>query len=98
MCSNVTQIDVIDGGNMNVDLFVEKYAYSGKPLLVKNATNNWKAMTTVRIMSFRQDNNDKFSVKFLMFVLISFFQPSLKSDLKEVQLTQNHLFQFKATL
>ena len=54
MCSNVTQIDVIDGGNMNVDLFVEKYAYSGKPLLVKNATNNWKAMTTVRIMSFRQ--------------------------------------------
>jgi hypothetical protein len=54
MCSNVTQIDVIDGGNMNVDLFVEKYAYSGKPLLVKNATNNWKAMTTVRTMSFRQ--------------------------------------------
>ena len=44
MCSNVTQIDVIDNGNMNVDLFVEKYAYSGKPLLVKNATNNWEAM------------------------------------------------------
>ena len=53
MCSNVTQIDVIDNGNMNVDLFVEKYAYSGKPLLVKNATNNWEAMTSFNFEFFR---------------------------------------------
>ena len=32
--------------------------------------------------------NDEFNVKFSMF----FFQPTLKSDLKEVQFTQNYLF------
>ena len=35
------------------------------------------------IMSFEQASNDEFSVEFVMFVL-TFFQPTLKSDLKEV--------------
>ena len=43
----------------------------------------------VQIMSFWQ--GVKFSVEFWMFVLY-FFQPTLKSDLEEVQFTQNYLF------
>ena len=41
--------------------------------------------------------NDEISVKFWMFAFI-FFQLTLQSDLKEVQLTQNYLFWVKAPL
>ena len=43
-CADVTQIEIIDAANLNVDIFVDKYAYSGRPLLVKNVTKKWKAM------------------------------------------------------
>ena len=46
---------------------------------------------------FDRASNDEFSVKFWMFVLI-FFQPTFKSDLKEVYFTQNDLFWVKAPL
>ena len=38
---------------MNVNIFLEKYAFSGKPIQVKNVTNNWKAMTTFNFEFFR---------------------------------------------
>ena len=54
-----------------------------------------KAKTNcVWIMSFRQG---EFSVEFWMFVL-NFFQLTLKSDLKEVQFTQNYFFWVKEPL
>ena len=53
MCYNVTQIDVVDEQKMNEDLFMERYAYSGRPLLVKNATNEWRAMETFDFEFFR---------------------------------------------
>ena len=53
MCSNVSQIDVIDVNDINTDIFVEKYAYTGRPLLVKNATYDWKAMNSFNFEFFR---------------------------------------------
>ena len=41
--------------------------------------------------------HDQFSLEFWMFVWF-FIQPTLKSDLKEVQFTQNYLFWVKAPL
>ena len=43
----------IEGGNMNEAFFVDKYAYSGRPLLVKNATYDWKAMNSFDFEFFR---------------------------------------------
>ena len=53
MCENVSQIDIIDAADINADIFVEKYAYSGRPLLVKNATNEWIAMSSFNFEFFR---------------------------------------------
>ena len=53
MCHNITQIDVVHEQDMNEDLFMERYAYSGRPLLVKNATNEWSAMDTFDFEFFR---------------------------------------------
>ena len=53
MCHNVTKIDVVHEQDMNEDLFMEKYAFSGRPLLVKNATNDWSAMVTFDFEFFR---------------------------------------------
>ena len=43
-CYNVSQINRIDASNLYFDLFMDEYAYSGKPLQVKNITSQWKAM------------------------------------------------------
>ena len=53
MCQNVTTIDTLHYENMNEELFLERYAYTGRPLLVKNATNEWKAMITFDFEFFR---------------------------------------------
>ena len=47
-CVNVSEIDVIDVPYLNLDIFMEKFVFSGKPLVVKNATNHWKAMNSFR--------------------------------------------------
>ena len=51
--------------------------------------NNQSWTLICELCHFNRASNDKFSVECWMFVLI-FFQPTIKSDLKEVQLTQNY--------
>ena len=36
-----------------MDIFLNKYAYSGRPLLIKNAARNWKAMETFNFEFFK---------------------------------------------
>ena len=51
----------------------------------------------VRIMSFQQ--GVKLGIQYrILNVCFDFFQPTLKSDLKEVQFTQNYLFWVNTTL
>ena len=50
-----------------------------------------------RSCHFNRASNNEFSLEFWVFVLI-FFQPTLKSDLKEVQFPQNYLFCVKGPL
>ena len=53
MCQNVTKIDTIDISDIDYELFMERYAYTGRPLLVKNATYYWEAMDTFDFEFFR---------------------------------------------
>lgn len=53
MCADVTEIDVIDALDLDKDLFAAKYAHSGRPVLVKNATTTWRAMGTFDFEFFR---------------------------------------------
>ena len=58
----------------------------------ENKTKRWRRNQSAlmcRSCHFNRALNDEFSVKFWMLVLI-FFRPTLKSDLKEVQFTQNY--------
>ena len=57
----------------------------------------WKNLLIMMCGSCHDHSNDEFSVEFWMFVLI-IFQPTLNSDLKEVQFTQCYLFWVKAPL
>ena len=59
-CKNVTEIDVIDAINLNAHTFEEKYAYSGRPLLIKNAANNWKAMVALNFEFLQKLNSIQF--------------------------------------
>ena len=52
-CADVTQIDVVDVSMLNVDIFLNEYAYSGRPLLIKNAAKNWKAMEKFNFEFFK---------------------------------------------
>ena len=56
-CTNVTQIDIIDVKKLKKDNFVE-YAYSGRPLMIKNAAKKWKALN-IFTLNFFQDLNAK---------------------------------------
>ena len=58
ICSNVTQIDVIDTKDMNTKLFIEKYALSGQPVLIKNAAKDWKAREFFDLDYFRKIHLD----------------------------------------
>jgi hypothetical protein len=54
MCSNVSKIDIINSDEMTREVFEKIYAYSGRPVLVKNATaDNWKAGSTFNFEFFR---------------------------------------------
>ena len=43
------QIDVIPAEDMTREWFEAEYAYSGRPLLVKNVTGHWPAMEKFRL-------------------------------------------------
>jgi len=44
VCSDVREIDSIHVDNLSVDLFEEKYAYSNRPLVVREAASKWEAL------------------------------------------------------
>ena len=48
---------MIDAKYLYVRSFKEKYADSGRPLLIKNAAKNWKAMDTFNFEFFRNLQN-----------------------------------------
>jgi len=43
-CQNVDKIDEISVENLSVDLFEGRYAYTSRPLIVRNASINWDLM------------------------------------------------------
>ena len=43
---------------------MDEYAYSGKPLLIKNAAKNWKAMDAFSFEFFRELQNAQFRNKY----------------------------------
>lgn len=45
VCSGVNQIDELHISNISIQNFVEKYSYTGRPLVVRNASLQWRAMT-----------------------------------------------------
>ena len=49
----MSKIDVIDIENLNVDVFMDKYVNTGKPLVVKNVTSQWKAMDAFNFKFFQ---------------------------------------------
>jgi len=44
VCSGIREIDEFNVDDLSIELFAEKYAYSSRPLVVRNATLQWKAM------------------------------------------------------
>ena len=52
MCQNLRVIPVEE--NLTTEKFIEKYAYSAVPVLVKNATFNWTAMSTFSFHYFKE--------------------------------------------
>jgi len=44
MCSDVKEIESIHVNDINVEMFENRFAYSGRPLVVRNASLHWKAM------------------------------------------------------
>ena len=50
-CQGLTEIPVLH--NITRDLFLEKYAYSNVPTLVKDATHNWTAIGTFSFKYFQ---------------------------------------------
>jgi len=43
-CGDIDQIDEVHIDDITEDLFMDKYAYSNRPVVVRNATLDWKAM------------------------------------------------------
>jgi len=43
-CSDIKEIETIHVDKINEDMFENRFAYSGRPLVVRNATLDWKAM------------------------------------------------------
>jgi len=44
-CQNITKIDIVD--SLSTDQFITKYAYTGRPILIKNAASNWLALKSL---------------------------------------------------
>ena len=53
MCEDVFEIDIINNEDMNQELFKQKYDRTGRPVLVKNVTNHWKAATEFNFEFFK---------------------------------------------
>ena len=51
LCRDLRQVPVEK--NISKELFMEKYAYTGVPVLVKNATNTWTAMSNFSFHFFK---------------------------------------------
>lgn len=51
ICRDISEVPVV--WNMTKEEFLQKYAYSDIPVLVKNATANWTAMSTFSFWYFR---------------------------------------------
>jgi len=43
-CRDISSVDEIHINDLSIDLFYDKYAYSNRPLVVRNATLHWPAM------------------------------------------------------
>ncbi|XP_023337908.1 bifunctional arginine demethylase and lysyl-hydroxylase JMJD6 isoform X2 [Eurytemora carolleeae] len=54
ICKDVHKIDEIHVSELSVQLFEERYAYSDRPLVVRNATLDWKAMDTLNYYWFKE--------------------------------------------
>jgi histone arginine demethylase JMJD6 len=54
MCHNLTSIDIVATDFINPEIFREKYSYTGRPLIVRNATNQWPAVDTFTFEFFRK--------------------------------------------
>ena len=52
MCRDLKAVPIED--NLTTEKFIEKYAYSAVPVLVKNATQNWTAMSTFSFHFFKE--------------------------------------------
>ena len=53
MCENVFEIDIIKSEDMNRDLFKQRYDRTGRPVLVKNVSKHWKAVTEFNFEFFK---------------------------------------------
>lgn len=49
-CENVKEIEQVT--NISPREFERKYAYSGVPVIVKDATVNWTALTVIKLQQF----------------------------------------------
>ena len=54
VCEDVDAIDDVSVDSISVDMFEEKYAYTNRPLVVRNASLNWKAMEVVNYNWLRE--------------------------------------------
>ena len=52
MCEGITEVPKLSG--LTVETFVDKFAFSSKPLVVKDATTNWTAMHEFSYEYFRK--------------------------------------------
>lgn len=55
-CENVTEVDRVE--NISPDEFEEKYAYTGKPVIVTDATTSWTALQTFDFWYFKEIYED----------------------------------------
>jgi hypothetical protein len=51
ICKDVDTVDVVT--NLTKEEFVEKYAYTGRPVLIRNGSNNWSALSHFSFQFFK---------------------------------------------
>lgn len=56
MCAALTEVPI--ERNISLEQFKQRYAYSGTPVLVKDATSDWQAMTSFSFLFFKELYND----------------------------------------
>ena len=57
MCEGLTEVPKVS--NLTAEKFVNEYAYSGRPLVVKDATENWTAVEVFSFKYFQEIYGDK---------------------------------------